>query len=63
MVVIILKELEKGSNGISIYGLNMLSTGLTLEKAKIKGFDAEEVEYSDKQQNQISSRRITSKSL
>ena len=39
----------QGSNGISIYGLNMLSTGLTLEKAKIKGFDAEEVEYSDKQ--------------
>jgi len=39
----------QGSNGISIYGLNMLSTGLTLEKAKAKGFDAEEVEYSDKQ--------------
>lgn len=39
----------QGSNGISIYGLNMLSTGLTLEKAKTKGFDAEEVEYSDKQ--------------
>ena len=37
----------QGSNGISIYGLNMLSTGLTLEKAKAKGFDAEEVEYSD----------------
>ncbi|MBJ7540939.1 MULTISPECIES: H2O-forming NADH oxidase [Streptococcus] len=39
----------QGSNGISIYGLNMVSTGLTLEKAKAKGIDAEEVEYSDKQ--------------
>lgn len=39
----------QGSNGISIYGLNLVSTGLTLEKAQSKGFDAEEIEYSDKQ--------------
>lgn len=39
----------QGSNGISIYGLNMVSTGLTLEKAKAKGFDALEVEYIDNQ--------------
>ena len=39
----------QGSNGISIYGLNMVSTGLTLEKAKAKGFDALEVEYVDNQ--------------
>lgn len=39
----------QGSNGISIYGLNMVSTGLTLEKAKAKGIDAAEVEYTDHQ--------------
>lgn len=39
----------QGSNGISIYGLNMVSTGLTLEKAKTKGFDALEVTYVDLQ--------------
>ena len=27
----------QGSNGISIYGLHMVSTGLTLEKAKAAG--------------------------
>ena len=30
----------QGSNGISIYGLNMVSTGLTLEKAKRLGYNA-----------------------
>ncbi|WP_294422568.1 H2O-forming NADH oxidase [uncultured Streptococcus sp.] len=39
----------QGSNGISIYGLNMVSTGLTLEKAAAKGFEAAEVEYKDNQ--------------
>lgn len=39
----------QGSNGISIYGLNMVSTGLTLEKAKRNGFNAVETEYSDNQ--------------
>ena len=39
----------QGSNGISIYGLDMVSTGLTLEKAAAKGFEAAEVEYKDNQ--------------
>ncbi|MGT2907578.1 H2O-forming NADH oxidase [Streptococcus dentiloxodontae] len=47
------KELEgigvQGSNGISIYGLNMVSTGLTLEKAERNGFNAAVTEYKDKQ--------------
>lgn len=47
------KELEgigvQGSNGISIYGLHMVSTGLTLEKATRLGFDAAVTEYTDNQ--------------
>lgn len=39
----------QGSNGISIYGLHMVSTGLTLEKAKCLGFDAAVTEYTDNQ--------------
>ena len=39
----------QGSNGISIYGLNMLSTGLTLNSAKQFGFDADYVEFQDSQ--------------
>ncbi len=39
----------QGSNGISIYGLNMVATGLTLEKAKAHGFDAVATKYSDLQ--------------
>ncbi len=40
----------QGSNGISIYGLNMVSTGLTLEKAKKFGFEnAVVTSYSDLQ--------------
>lgn len=39
----------QGSNGISIYGLNMVSTGLTLEKARHLGFDAVVTEYTDNQ--------------
>ncbi|MDY4001932.1 H2O-forming NADH oxidase [Streptococcus orisratti] len=39
----------QGSNGISIYGLNMVSTGLTLEKARRLGFDAVVTEYTDNQ--------------
>lgn len=39
----------QGSNGISIYGLNMVSTGLTLEKARRLGFDATVTEYTDNQ--------------
>ena len=34
----------QGSNGISIYGLNMVSTGLTEEKAKRFGFNPAVVE-------------------
>lgn len=39
----------QGSNGISIYGLNMVSTGLTLEKAKEAGYNALEASYNDLQ--------------
>ena len=39
----------QGSNGISIYDLKMVSTGLTLEKAKAAGFDAVETGFSDLQ--------------
>ncbi|MGM9972423.1 MAG: H2O-forming NADH oxidase [Clostridiaceae bacterium] len=37
----------QGSNGISIFGLNMTSTGLTYEKAKKQGYDAAFTEYED----------------
>ena len=39
----------QGSNGISIYGLNMVSTGLTLEKAKAAGYTAVETGFNDLQ--------------
>ncbi|AWN20641.1 H2O-forming NADH oxidase [Streptococcus sobrinus] len=39
----------QGSNGISIYGLNMVSTGLTLEKARRLGFNADVTEITDLQ--------------
>ena len=39
----------QGSNGISIYGLNMVSTGLTEGSAKIFGYDADYTEYEDTQ--------------
>ncbi|MEY8434733.1 FAD-dependent oxidoreductase [Streptococcus hyointestinalis] len=39
----------QGSNGISIYGLHMVSTGLTLEKAKQAGYNAVETTYTDLQ--------------
>ncbi len=39
----------QGSNGISIYGLNMVSTGLTLEKAKKLGYNAVSTGYEDLQ--------------
>ena len=37
----------QGSNGISIWGLNLFSTGLTLQKAKDCGFRAKSTEYTD----------------
>lgn len=37
----------QGSNGISIFHLNLLSTGLTLAKAKKVGFDAEATDFED----------------
>lgn len=47
------KELEslgvQGSNGISIWGLHMLSTGLTLSKALKRGIPAAAVDYEDLQ--------------
>ncbi|MBF7093818.1 FAD-dependent oxidoreductase [Streptococcus sp. HF-1907] len=39
----------QGSNGISIYGLNMVSTGLTLEKAKQARYNAVETGFNDLQ--------------
>ena len=39
----------QGSNGISIYGLNMVSTGLTLRKAKSLGINATATDYEDLQ--------------
>lgn len=39
----------QGSNGISIFGFNMLSTGITCEKAKKLGIEVEECSYKDLQ--------------
>lgn len=39
----------QGSNGISIYGLNMVSTGLSLTKAKKLGYEAMAVDHEDLQ--------------
>ncbi len=39
----------QGSNGISIYGLNMVSTGMTEEVAKANGFDVISTSYEDLQ--------------
>lgn len=47
------KEFEsigvQGSNGIAIYDLKMVSTGLTLEKAKKAGYNAVATEFEDLQ--------------
>jgi len=39
----------QGSNGISIYGYNMVSTGLTFNGAKAAGFDAAHTDFEDLQ--------------
>ena len=39
----------QGSNGISIYGLHMVSTGINLERAKKLGFDAVSTDFEDLQ--------------
>ena len=39
----------QGSNGISIFGLNMVSTGLTYEKAQKLGIDVLETTFHDLQ--------------
>ncbi len=39
----------QGSNGISIYGLNMVSTGLSVKKARALGYDVDCAEYEDYQ--------------
>lgn len=39
----------QGSNGISIFGFNMLSTGMTLTRAKRLGFNAEATDFEDYQ--------------
>lgn len=47
------KELKsegvQGSNGISIYGLNMVSTGITVSKAEKRGLSVDYVELDDLQ--------------
>lgn len=43
----------QGSNGISIWGYNMVSTGLTLEKAQKLGMDALASDYEDYQRPQF----------
>jgi len=43
----------QGSNGISIWGYNMVSTGLTLEKAQKLGMDAVASDYEDYQRPQF----------
>ena len=37
----------QGSNAISIWGLHMISTGMTLTKAKALGYDAASADYED----------------
>ena len=39
----------QGSNGIAIYGYNMVSTGLTFKGAKTAGFDAAHTDFEDLQ--------------
>lgn len=39
----------QGSNAISIWGLNMMSTGMSLKRAKQMGFDALATDYEDYQ--------------
>lgn len=39
----------QGSNGISIYGLNMVSTGLSVKKANDLGIEVEYTDYTDLQ--------------
>lgn len=39
----------QGSNGIRVYGMNMVATGLTLEKARKHGIDALSTDYEDYQ--------------
>lgn len=39
----------QGSNAISIFGLHMISTGLTMNKAKLIGIDAECTDFADLQ--------------
>ena len=39
----------QGSNGISIYGLNMVSTGITLKKAAALGIEVGHTDYEDTQ--------------
>ncbi len=44
----------QGSNGISIYGYNMVSTGITVCKAKKLGFDVEYTDFTDNQKPEFS---------
>ncbi len=39
----------QGSNGISIYGFNMVSTGLSFRKAQMLGLEVEHTDYKDLQ--------------
>ena len=51
----------QGSNGISIYGLHMVSTGLTLEKAKAAGYNATETGFNDLQKPEFIENMTTMK--
>ncbi len=44
----------QGSNGICIYGYNMVSTGITLTKALQLGYDATSTDYTDNQKPEFS---------
>ncbi len=43
----------------SIYGLHMVSTGLTLEKAKAAGYNATETGFNDLQNQNLSNMTTT----
>lgn len=43
----------QGSNGISIWGLHMLSTGISLEKAERLGYEAAASDYEDWQKSEF----------
>lgn len=43
----------QGSNAVSIFGLNLISTGITLNKARANGLDVDFTDFSDYQRSQF----------